>query len=108
MEFSRGMKMLLLSRSRSNSRLNSTIVERIKSPEEKVDKTDFVWQLVLACKQEKIENIEVVMENENDRNDESNLMLVDINTENEERIENNEKIEVVEKNDNDCNEMEVI
>ena len=104
MEVSCGMKMLLLSLSRSNSSLNSTIVERIKPPEEKVDKTDFVCQWVLACKQEKIENIEVAMENESDRNDGSNLMLVDINTENEERIENNENIEVFKENENDCSD----
>ena len=110
MEFSRGMRMVQLSRTRVNSPEKFIMVERIKPPDEIVDKTVFVckWKrksrtlyklLTLLSMRTRItiimilmavdtkddvkskENIEAVIENENDYKNQSYLMVLDTETE---------------------------
>ena len=101
MEFSRGMRMVQLSRTRVNSPEKSVMVERIKPLDEKVDKTVFVCKWILACQEAEVENIieiiNIAVENKNYDNTDINLMVIDTKDD----VKSKENIEAVIENEND-------
>ena len=96
-----GMRMVQLSRTRVNSPEKSIMVERIKPPDEKVDKTVFVCKWILACQEAEVENIieiiNIADENKNYDNNDINLMAADTKDD----VKSKENIEAVIENEND-------